>query len=75
MKKFQGAESGIGDAIREARLAAGMSQTALADAIGSTQSQIGKYERGEQDLTVSRLLDIAEALGVEADDLVKGLRN
>lgn len=68
-----GNSRGIGNAIRVARLQAGMSQTALADAIGSTQSQIGKYERGEQDLTVSRLLDIAEAIGVAPEGLVKGL--
>jgi len=57
--------------IKSAREAAGISQTELANRIGTTRQQIGKYETGEQDMTVARLFQIAAALGVEPDTLIK----
>jgi len=48
-----------------------MSQQALADAVGTSRPQIAKYELGLQDMTVSRLLQIAEVLEVEPARLLK----
>jgi transcriptional regulator with XRE-family HTH domain len=60
-----------GQNIKAARERAGISQTELAERIGTTRQQIGKYETGTQDMTVERMLRIAAALGVEPVTLVK----
>ena len=60
----------VGQNIRRVRETAGLTQSDLARMIGSTQSQIGKYERGVQDMSLSRLVQIAEALGADAVDLL-----
>ena len=46
-----------------ARLAAKMSQTDLAKAIGTSQSRISKWERGEEAPRVDALRRIAKATG------------
>lgn len=61
----------IGKKIAEAREAAGISQLELARRIGSVQCQISAYERGECSMAVTRLMEIAKALGVEVAELVK----
>lgn len=61
----------IGLNIKTARSNKAITQTELADRIGSTQSQIAKYERNEQDMTVLRLLEIAEAIGVSPEILME----
>lgn len=60
----------IGDRIRAAREAASMTQAQLAHASGTTQPQIVRYESGEQEPTVSRLIAIAKALGVKPSALI-----
>jgi transcriptional regulator with XRE-family HTH domain len=60
-----------GQNIKAAREMAGISQTELAERIGTTRQQIGKYETGTQDMTVERMLRIAAALGVEPNTLIK----
>lgn len=59
-----------GKNIKAARERAGISQTELAERIGTTRQQIGKYETDKQDMTVARMLRIAAALGVEPNTLV-----
>ena len=59
-----------GQNIKAAREAAGISQTELAKRIGTTRQQIGKYETGEQDMTLKRLVQIATALCIEPDTLI-----
>ena len=54
----------IGQRIRAQRLNRGMSQTELADTLGITFQQVQKYEKGANRVSVSRLQQIAEALGV-----------
>ena len=61
----------IGENIRTIRENKNMTQTQLAEKVGTTQSQIGKYERNEQDMTVYRLVEIANWLGVGIIDIVK----
>ena len=52
----------LGDAIRDARKAHGLSQEALADASDIDRSHLGRIERGERNLTILNLKKIANAL-------------
>ena len=61
----------IGDYIRNARDNADMTQAELAEKVGTTQVMISRYEWGEQEPTVSRLIAIARALGTTASELLK----
>jgi transcriptional regulator with XRE-family HTH domain len=63
----------IGQRIRERRRALGLSQVALAEAVGLTFQQIQKYERGSNRISFSRLVEIAEALSCQLSDLADGL--
>ena len=60
----------IGARIRERRLDLGMSQEALAEAIGVTFQQVQKYENGINRVAASTLIDIADALEVDASVLL-----
>lgn len=53
----------IGARVRLARQLAGMSQTALGEAVGITFQQVQKYERGGNRIPSSRLHEFAVALG------------
>lgn len=57
--------------IKRARLQAGMSQEALARAVGVTRVAIARYETGERTPNVRIASRIAEALGCKLDDLIK----
>ena len=63
----------LGLRIRQRRKELGVSQTALADAIGLTFQQIQKYERGFNRVSFSRLVDIAHALDCRVIDLIGDL--
>ena len=54
----------FGQRIRTARVAAGMSQSAIARAAGVTFQQVQKYEQGKNRMSVGTLQAIADALGV-----------
>ena len=60
----------IGLALRTARENKNLTQAELANQIGASQPQIDHYERGEHDMPLSRLFDIAAALGITAADLL-----
>ncbi|SKZ91751.1 helix-turn-helix transcriptional regulator [Gordonia sp. w5E2] len=53
----------VGDAIRRARVGAGLTQQQLADASGVSRPAIARIETGEASTQVDRLWDLAEALG------------
>jgi transcriptional regulator with XRE-family HTH domain len=50
--------------LRHFRIARGLSQTALGDAVGVTFQQIQKYEKGTNAVASGRLRQICEVLGV-----------
>lgn len=50
--------------IKEARELKGWSQTALAEAIGSSQQQVARYERPNSDVKSGVLVAVSEACGV-----------
>jgi transcriptional regulator with XRE-family HTH domain len=57
--------------LKEWRELRGYTQEELADRAGTTQSTIGKYERGERRPDIDVLAAIAEALDLRADDLLR----
>jgi transcriptional regulator with XRE-family HTH domain len=50
------------------RMAVGITQADLAEAVGLTFQQIQKYESGTNQIVSSRLYEVATALGVARDD-------
>ena len=60
----------VGGAIRRRRSDKGWSQDALADASEVTRNWIGMIERGEGNLSLTDLMRIARALGVDGAELV-----
>lgn len=63
----------VGSRLRTARVAAGLSQGALAKSVGVTFQQIQKYERGTNRVSASRLYDIARFLEVEIMYFFQGI--
>lgn len=56
--------------LRQARIKAGLTQSALAEAIGCSQSDISRIESGQRDITLERLKAIAAVLGVPVSHLL-----
>lgn len=61
----------IGSNIRMVRNAIGISQTELANRVGSDKSAISRYENGTQRPSLETLMRIADALDVDLVDLLK----
>lgn len=55
----------FGLALQQARLARGMSQAQLAEELGIPQSTVSQVESGRSTIFLRRLLDLAEATGLE----------
>ncbi len=53
------------------RIAAGLTQNELADELGITQTQLSRYERGEQVPSVVVAVEMASALGVDMNELTR----
>ena len=62
----------VGRNIRVFRLAKGLSQTALADALGVTFQQVQKYEKGINRVGSGRLLKMSTILGVKITEFFEG---
>lgn len=58
-------EMGVGYLILRARAAAGLTQEALAERIGTSQSTIARWESGTQLPSVRSLMRVADATGFE----------
>jgi len=59
------------DLLRRERVKAGLTQDALAEKLGETQSFVSKCERGERRLDLIQLQQFCRAIGVELADFVK----
>lgn len=57
------------DNLSKIRKKHGLSQKAIADVLGTTQQQINKYEGGQQEMTVSRFIELANFYGITLDEL------
>jgi transcriptional regulator with XRE-family HTH domain len=62
--------AGLGQALRERRKEAGLSQEELQLQTGVHRNYIGGIERGERQPTVAVIAVLAEALGASASELV-----
>lgn len=69
MKRLNAMQTFIANMIR-IRKDRGMTQTDLAELIGTKQSAISRLERGEEDITLSRAEAISDALSVELSEMV-----
>jgi len=58
--------------LKEARQAAGLTQTQLADKIGKKQKDISRWENGERTPSLPSLLLLAEALECSVNDIISG---
>lgn len=47
----------------------GLSQKQIADVLNTTQQQIYKYEKGIQEMTVSRFIELADFYEISLDEL------
>lgn len=59
----------MGEKLREARKAAGLTQAQLAERVGCTQKDIARWESGREPKALT-LKKLAQALGSNMDDLV-----
>src|SRR5262245_44155571 len=69
----------VGMRIRLRRTLLGISQSALAEAIGLTFQQVQKYEKGANRVSSSRLVDLANVLAVDVSyffqEMAAGVQN
>jgi transcriptional regulator with XRE-family HTH domain len=65
----------VGARVKAARLSKGVSQAALAQRVGLTFQQIQKYERGDNRISASKLVQIAAALSVLPMEFLSGLED
>lgn len=63
----------LGERVRDRRQQLGLSQEAMASAIGIHWSFLGQIERGQRNINLHNLLKLAAGLGVDPADLVRGL--
>jgi DNA-binding XRE family transcriptional regulator len=60
--------------LRETRLASGLTQTALAERIGSSQSRVAKAESGHPEISLELLIRATIAGGASAVDIANAIR-
>lgn len=61
----------FGDAIRALRDERGLTQEALADLCGLTTNYVGDAERGERNISIRALWQLADGLNVPASQLLR----
>lgn len=61
----------FGRNVRRARRRAGLSQAALAVKVGVDRAHVSAMERGLQNVTLLTLWHVAQALDVDAEDLLQ----
>ena len=61
----------MGEAIRDERRAQNLSQKMLGNMIGTSQGYVSELENGVFDISVGRLLKIAEALDVDPGNFLR----
>jgi len=65
----------IGKALKQYRLAAKLSQMALAEKIGISYQQLQKYENGTDNISLYRLQQICEALSIPVSSIIEVLED
>jgi transcriptional regulator with XRE-family HTH domain len=69
----QSLQKQVGARVRELREERGLSQEALAAVCNLHRTYVGLIERGERNLTLTTIQQIAEGLGVQPAELLVGL--
>ncbi|OGW46873.1 MAG: hypothetical protein A2Y66_04210 [Nitrospirae bacterium RBG_13_41_22] len=69
----KGFKKNIGETLKKYRLAARMSQMALAERIGISYQQLQKYEKGINNISVYRLQQISEALRIPISSFIEDM--
>lgn len=59
--------------LKAARKKAGLTQQAVADALGRPQSFVAKYERGERRLDVVEFLEVTGVLGADPRAILRAV--
>ncbi len=67
---FDAIERNVGRRIRHLRLQRGLSQSDLAELVSVSYQQIQKYEKGQTNISLQRLVLIAQSLNVGIQDLL-----
>lgn len=62
-------------ALTSARMEKGISQQALADAVGTRKSNICRIESGGQNISLDMLLKITNALGLDVNMILEERKN
>jgi len=63
-------QQALGTAIKEGRLALGVSQEEFAAQLGMHRTQLGHIEQGKKDCRLSTIIRIAKALNVPASSIL-----
>lgn len=63
----------FGTRLRNARIARGLTQERLAEAVGVHRTYAGTVERGEQNVSLTNICAFARALGIQPADLMPTL--
>ena len=66
------ATNNFGKTLKNARLAAGLTQEALAQKCGMKKQNISRYENSEREPNIRTAKAIADALGIELETLMNG---
>jgi len=74
-RRVQSVDAHIGLRIRQARLAANLSQGVLAKQLGITFQQIQKYENGVNRISAGRLYQVANILDLPITFFYEGIAN
>ena len=64
----------LGQILADARLKAGLTQGALAQALGQDQSYVSRYETGFRRLDAIELLDVAAILKCNLENVLEAVR-
>ncbi|MBK8197016.1 MAG: helix-turn-helix domain-containing protein [Acidobacteria bacterium] len=57
--------------IRQERIRAGLTQEQLAELVDTTPVTIGRYETGERGVSIKKLVELAEAMGIPPARLIR----
>lgn len=60
----------FGKRVREVRKSKGISQEKLAEMAGIDRSYMGNIERGEKNITLKKIYEICDALGIDITILI-----
>jgi transcriptional regulator with XRE-family HTH domain len=61
----------LGDAIRKLRQQRGMTQDVLADRAKMSENYVGDAERGERNISLRALWQLADGFGISASELLR----